>query len=97
MRKSLVAATSIAALLSLSSAANAQQNTVTGAAGGAVTGAIVGGPVGAVVGGVVGATVGSAVDANQQNRTVIVEDPPTQRQRTCVIENGIERCREVVR
>ena len=96
MRRYLIAAASVAALLALPSLASAQNNTMTGAVGGAVTGAIVGGPVGAVVGGAVGATVGSAADANQQqNSTVVVE--PSARERTCVVENGVERCREVIR
>lgn len=98
MRKALIVTASVAALLTLPSLASAQNNTMTGAVGGAVTGAIVGGPIGAVVGGAVGATVGSAADANQpRSGTVVVEEPARQSQRTCIVENGVERCREVIR
>jgi predicted TIM-barrel enzyme len=96
MRKSLIAAASIAALLTLPSLANAQDSTVTGAAGGAVAGAIVGGPVGAVVGGAIGGTVGASADANRNRDTVVVEEPRS-REKTCIVENGVERCREVIR
>ena len=97
MRNSLIAAASIAALLTFPSLASAQNNTMTGAVGGAVTGAIVGGPVGAAVGGAVGATVGAGADAQQNRGTVVVEEPARSREKTCVVENGVERCREVIR
>ena len=98
MRKFMIAAASVAALLTLPSLADAQSNnTMTGAVGGAVTGAIVGGPVGAVVGGAVGATVGSAADANQNQRGTVVVEEPASREKTCIVENGVERCREVIR
>ncbi len=97
MRKVLIAAASVAVLLTLPSLANAQNNTMTGAVGGAVTGAIVGGPIGAAVGGAVGATVGSAADANQNRSGTVVVEEPAAREKTCVVENGVERCREVIR
>jgi hypothetical protein len=48
-------------VLTLPSAALAQEGTVMGAASGAAAGALIGGPIGAVVGGVGGAVVGTIV------------------------------------
>ncbi len=58
MRKLLVAGIVCATLLAISSAASAQERTLTGAAIGAGAGAIVAGPIGAVAGGAVGAWLG---------------------------------------
>lgn len=59
-----------------SSAALAQEGTVSGAAGGAVTGAIVGGPVGAAVGGVAGAALGTILaPPSTEIRDVVVAQP----------------------
>jgi hypothetical protein len=99
MRKTLVIATALAALVSVSSIATAQE-TMTGAAGGAVAGAVVGGPVGAAVGGVIGGTVGAAAESNRRDaegRVIVEERAPAVRERTCV-DNGVTKsCTEVHR
>lgn len=58
MRKFLIAGVICATFLTVSTAASAQERTLTGAAIGAGAGAIVAGPIGAVAGGAVGAFVG---------------------------------------
>ncbi len=59
MRKTMIAAATLAALLAGIETANAfSERVVTGAAFGAGTGALLAGPIGAVAGGVVGGIVG---------------------------------------
>ena len=58
MRKLLMAGVIACTFLAISTAASAQERTLTGAAIGAGAGAIVAGPIGAVAGGAVGAFVG---------------------------------------
>jgi hypothetical protein len=59
MRKALIAAAALAALLAGVETANAQDGRVlTGAAIGAGTGGLLAGPIGAVAGGIVGGIVG---------------------------------------
>jgi phage tail tape-measure protein len=102
MGKTWTVAVTLAALLGVPPAANAQSNAaegaVGGAAAGAITGAIIGGPVGAAVGaGVGGAVGGAAGDANEQNRgEVIVEErrAPAVTERTCVEGAGGAECIE---
>ena len=58
MRKLLIAGVLACTFLTISTAASAQERTLTGAAIGAGAGAIVAGPVGAVAGGAMGAWIG---------------------------------------
>lgn len=104
MRKSLIAATTFAALMVLPNLARAQDaaaGAATGATAGAITGAVVGGPVGAAVGAGVGGTVGAAAgDANQRNREgVIIEErrAPAVTERTCVEGATSTKCVETQR
>jgi hypothetical protein len=62
MNTKLLTGVALAALLSMSAAAQAQSGAAAGATTGAVTGAVVGGPVGAVVGAGAGAIVGGIAD-----------------------------------
>jgi uncharacterized protein YcfJ len=61
----LLLITTVASVLAMPLAANAQSGAASGAAAGAVGGAVVGGPVGAAVGAVGGAVVGGISDANR--------------------------------
>lgn len=58
MRKLIVAAAALAALVGVAASAGADDHVLTGAAIGAGSGAVIAGPPGAVVGGVIGAVVG---------------------------------------
>ena len=72
MRRSFLAAASLAAFLTVPSFALAtDQGAAAGATAGAVGGAVVGGPVGAAVGAGVGAAAGGA--ATGPNRDVVIE------------------------
>jgi hypothetical protein len=62
MNLKLLASAAVAALISLTPAAQAQNGVAAGATTGAVTGAIVGGPVGAAVGAGAGAIAGGIAD-----------------------------------
>jgi outer membrane lipoprotein SlyB len=73
MRKMILAATTLAALVAIPAGANAQSSTVGGAIIGAGTGAVIGGavsgrPEGAAVGAVIGGTTGAAIGAQAEPR-----------------------------
>jgi hypothetical protein len=76
MKSKIFIPLSVALVGLFSSAAMAENGTVTGAAGGAVTGAIVGGPIGAAVGGVVGAVAGTAIDPPPERVVTYVQQQP---------------------
>ena len=101
MRKSLIAAAAIAALMMIPSAAGAQDpaaGAAAGAATGAVTGAVVGGPVGAAVGAGVGATVGAAASDPPRDRVIVEERAaPSVTERTCVEGATSTQCVETRR
>jgi len=78
-----------AGVLLASTAAFAQQSTVTGAVGGAATGAIVGGPVGAAVGGIVGGVAGSVIDPPPQQVVTYVQQAPAPTERVVVKEKVV--------
>jgi hypothetical protein len=65
MNTKFLTGVALAALLSTSAAAQAQDGVAAGATTGAVTGAIVGGPVGAAVGAGAGAVAGGIADDNR--------------------------------
>jgi hypothetical protein len=77
MKKMLLVGATFAALAAAPMTANAQGNTLGGAAIGAGTGAIIGGPPGAIVGGVIGGTVGAATEPRR------VYTGPRRAQRVC--------------
>jgi hypothetical protein len=100
MRKSLIAAAALAAVLMIPSAAGAQDPASGAAAGattGAVTGAVVGGPVGAAVGAGVGATVGAAANDPPRDRVIVEERAPSVTERTCVQGSTSTQCVETRR
>ena len=72
MRRSVLAATTMAALFTFPALAlAAEEGAAAGAATGAATGAAVGGPVGAAVGAGVGGTVGGAATGPDRDRTTV--------------------------
>src|SRR4051794_40436471 len=100
MRKSLLAATAVAAVLMIPSSAGAQDPAAGAAAGattGAVTGGVVGGPVGAAVGAGVGATVGAAASDPPRDRVIVEERTPSVTERTCVEGSTSTQCVETRR
>ena len=104
MRNALFGCAAVAALFLMPQIANAQnasEGAATGAVVGGVTGAVVGGPVGAAVGAGIGATVGAgAGDTNRRHPdgTVVIEQRPSVRERTCVTNAaGATVCEEVRR
>jgi hypothetical protein len=102
MRKTLIAAATLAALIAAPGLASADDNAVGGAAAGAVTGgvagAIVGGPVGAVVGGTVGGTMGAAAGSSPREERVIIEErSPSVSQRSCIQDSAGNRVCEEIR
>ena len=106
MRRTLMAAAAIAALVSMPNFANADPNAAaagaaSGVAIGAGTGFLIGGPIGAAVGAGIGGTVGAGAGASvPTQREVIVEQPvrPTVRERSCVRDSmGNVACEEIRR
>ena len=104
MRKTLMVAAAIAALVSVPNLASADPNAAGGAAAGAAIGAgtgfIVGGPVGAAVGAGVGGTVGAATSTPPVREEVIIERPapPAVSERSCVRDSaGNVVCQEIRR
>jgi hypothetical protein len=105
MRKTLMAAAAIAALVGMPNMANADPNNAAAGAGagmaiGAGTGFLVGGPIGAAIGAGIGGTVGATTGAATPNREVIVEQPgrPVVRERSCVRDSlGNVACEEIRR
>ena len=102
MRRTLMAAAAVAALM-LPNIANADPNAAGGAAAGAAVGAgtgfIVGGPVGAAIGAGVGGTVGAGT-APRNDRDVIIEQPARApvSERSCVRDSaGNVVCQEIRR
>jgi hypothetical protein len=62
MRKFLITAAALAALVCAPAVATAQVNTTTGLVVGAGTGALIAGPPGAIIGGIIGASVGVSTE-----------------------------------
>ena len=88
MRKTLMAAATIAALVVMPNMASADPdaagNAVAGAAVGAGAGFLIGGPVGAAVGAGVGGTVGASTAPRTREEVVIERDRgPAVRERDC--------------
>ena len=81
MRKLLITAAALAALLAAPTVASAQ-SVFTGAVIGAGTGALVAGPVGAVVGGTIGAGIGASTEPRVyvEERTYVAPYGPRHRQ-----------------
>jgi hypothetical protein len=105
MKRTMIAAAAIAALVSFPNLASADPNAaaggaMTGAAIGAGTGFIVGGPIGAAVGAGIGGTVGAGAGASASApQEVIIEQPrPMVRERSCVRDSrGNVLCEEIRR
>jgi len=101
MKKTLIAATALAALIALPTIASADPQSAgdaaTGAAVGAGTGFLIGGPVGAAVGAGVGGTVGAAASPPREKVIIDGRGPPV-RERSCVRDAmGNVVCHEIRR
>src|SRR3954447_22378530 len=105
MRKTLLAAAAVAALMGFPSIASADPdsdsagNAAAGAAVGAGVGFAVGGPVGAAVGAGVGGTVGAgSPQARERDEVVIEQRRAPVRERSCVRDAaGNSVCEEIRR
>jgi hypothetical protein len=105
MRKTLMIAAALTALVVMPNLASADPDAVGGAAAGAAVGAgvgfAVGGPVGAAVGAGVGGTVGAGAASDHRHRNEVVierERRPGLRERSCVRDSlGNVTCTEVRR
>ena len=103
MRKTLLAAAAVAALIAVPGIASADPDSAGNAAAGAAVGAgvgfAVGGPVGAAVGAGVGGTVGAGSTPPRAREEVIVhERAPAVRERNCVRDSfGNVSCTEIRR
>lgn len=102
MRKTLLAAAAVAALMAVPGIANADPdaagNAAAGAAVGAGVGFAVGGPVGAAVGAGVGGTVGAGSAPRTREEVIVHERRPSVRERNCVRDSlGNVSCTEIRR
>ena len=104
MRKTLMAAAAIAALIVMPNMASADPesagNAAAGAAVGAGAGFLIGGPIGAAVGAGVGGTVGAGSAPRTREEVVIERErrPARTRERDCVRDSfGNVSCTEIRR
>ena len=102
MRKTLLAAAAVVALIAMPSIASADPDSAGNAAAGAAVGAgvgfAVGGPVGAAVGAGVGGTVGAGSTPRTREEVIVHERGPSVRERNCVRDSfGNVSCTEVRR
>jgi hypothetical protein len=102
MRKTLLAAAAVAALIVMPGIASADPdaagNAAAGAAVGAGVGFAVGGPVGAAVGAGVGGTVGAGSAPQTREEVIVHERAPAVRERNCVRDSfGNVSCTEIRR
>ena len=94
MRKALLAAAAVAALIAVPGIASADPDS----AGNAAAGAAVGGPVGAAVGAGVGGTVGAGSTPRTREEVIVHERGPSVRERNCVRDSfGNVSCTEIRR